>query len=138
MKFVYSDLPFNHHHHQLFPSSYGVAVFDKSPPFPCSAYLSLDIAFSLKAPSKQSVHLLFCRPLLLQPSTSICITLLTTQSSSFLIICPYHWSLLSWAFLDISATLVVPQIRSYLILSILVIPHIHLNILISATSSLCP
>ena len=49
--------------------------------------------------------------------------------------CPYHFNLLSCTFLDISLTFVVPLILSFLILSSLVTPLIHLNILISATSN---
>ena len=51
---------------------------------------------------------------------------------------PIHFDLLSRrpTFLDISPTFVVPLILSFLIMSSLVTPHIHLNILISATSNL--
>ena len=82
-----------------------------------------------------SNHLRFGLPLLLFPGTSIPITLFPTYSSSLLKICPYHFNLLSCTFLDISPTFVVPLILSFLILSILVTPLIHLNILISATST---
>ena len=63
------------------------------------------------------------------------ITLLTTYSSSLLSTCQYHFNLRSCTFLDISLTFVVPLILSFLILSSLVTPLIHLNILISATSN---
>ena len=49
--------------------------------------------------------------------------------------CPYHFHLLSCTFLDVSPTFVVPLILSFLILSSLVTPLIHLDILISATSN---
>ena len=48
---------------------------------------------------------------------------------------PYHFILLSCSFLNTSPTSVVPLILSFLILSNSVTPHIHLNILISATSN---
>ena len=64
------------------------------------------------------------------------ITLLTTWSSSILMTCPYHFSLLSVIFLDACTTFVVPRMCSFLILSFLVTPHIHLSILISFTSIL--
>ena len=74
----------------------------------------------------------FGLPLLLFPSTTIPITPLPTYSSSLLETCP---CLLSCTFLDISPTFVVPLILSFLILSSLMTPLIHLNILISATSN---
>ena len=82
-----------------------------------------------------SNHLRFGLPLLLFPGTSIPITLFPTYSSSLLETSPYHFNLLSCTFLDIYPTFVVPLILSFLILSILVTPLIHLNILISATSN---
>ena len=82
-----------------------------------------------------SNRLRFGLPLLLFPGTSIPITLFPTYSSSLLETCPYHFNLLSCTFLDISPTFVVPLILSFLILSILVTPLIHFNILISATSN---
>ena len=82
-----------------------------------------------------SNHLRFGLPLLLFPGTSIPITLFPTYSSSLLKTCPYHFNLLSCTFLDISPTFVVPLILSFLILSTLVTPLIHLNILVSATSN---
>ena len=48
---------------------------------------------------------------------------------------PIIFNLLSCTFLDIAPTFVVPLILSFLILSSLVTPLIHLNILISATSN---
>ena len=82
-----------------------------------------------------SIHLRFGLPLLLFAGISIPNTLFPTYSSSLLETCPYHFNLLSCTFLDISPTFVVPLILSFLILSILVTPLIHLNILISATSN---
>ena len=83
-----------------------------------------------------SIHPRFGLPLLLFPGTSIAITLLPTYSSSLHSTCPYQvFNLLSCTFLDISLTFVVPLILSFLILSSLVTPLIHLNILISATSN---
>ena len=100
----------------------------------CASFL--DNSLSEKSFLMQSNHLRFGLPLLLFPSTSIVITLLPTYSSSLLYTCPYHFNLLSCTFLDISPTFVVPLILSCLILSSLVTPLIHLNILISATSNL--
>ena len=82
-----------------------------------------------------SNNLRYGLPLLPFPGTSIIITLLPTYSSYLLNKCPYHFNLLSCTFLDISPTFVVPLILSFLILSSLVIPLIHLNILISTTSN---
>ena len=91
---------------------------------------SLDNSLSDKSFLILSNHLRFGLPLLLFPSTSIAITLLPTYSSSLLNTC-----LLSCTFLDISPTFVVPLILYFLILSSLVTPLIHLNILISTTSN---
>ena len=65
-------------------------------------------------------------------STSITITILPTCVSSLLNICPYQFNLLSCTFLYIYSTLVVPLILTFLILSSLVAPLIHEQILISA------
>uniref|UniRef100_A0A8C4S583 Catenin alpha 3 n=1 Tax=Erpetoichthys calabaricus TaxID=27687 RepID=A0A8C4S583_ERPCA len=53
-------------------------------------------------------------------------------SLSVLITRPYQFNLLSCTFLAISPSFVVPLIVSFLILSLFVTPHIHLNILISS------
>ena len=55
-------------------------------------------------------------------------------SPSLLITCPYQFNLLSVIFLEACATLVVPRMCSFLILSLRVTPHIHRRILISVTS----
>ena len=86
-----------------------------------------------KAFMKLSNHFRFGLPLLLFHGTSITTTLLPIHSSSLLKTCPYHFKLLSCTFLDISPTFANPLILSFLILSSLVIPLIHLNTLISAT-----
>ena len=86
---------------------------------------SPDSPFSLKSTFVLSAHFRFSLPFLL-PSTSILVTLFSTYSSSLLMT-----NLLSCIFLDISPTFVVPLILSFLILSVFVTPHIHLNILIS-------
>ena len=96
---------------------------------------SLANSLSYKSFPMLSNHLRFGLPLLLFPDTSIPITLLPTHSSSLLSTCRHHFNLLSCTFLDISHTVVVPLILSFLILSSLVTPLIHLNILISATSN---
>ena len=91
---------------------------------------SPDSPFSLISSFTQSTHLFFGLPLLLLPCISIPITLFPTYSSSLLITCPYHRILHSWTFFEI----VLPLIFSFLILSLLVTPHIHRNILIYTTS----
>ena len=96
---------------------------------------SLDNSLSHKSFLMLSNHSHFGLPLLLFPGTSIPVTLLPTHSSFLLNTCPYHSNLFSRIFLDISHTFVVPLILSFLILSSLVTPLIHLNILISATSN---
>ena len=100
-----------------------------------SCAFSPDNSLSDKSFLMLSNYLRFGLPPLLFPGTSITITLLTTYSSSLLNTCPYHFNLLYCTFLEMSATFVVPLILSFLILSSLVTPFIHLNILISATSN---
>ena len=95
----------------------------------------LPCQFSLLQVVPDVIHLRFGLPLLLFPGTSIAINLLPTYSSSLLSTCPYHFNLLSCTFMDISPTFVVPLILSFLILSSLLTPLIHRNILISATSN---
>ena len=97
---------------------------------------SRDNSLSDKSSLMLSNHLRFGHSLLLFPGTSIAITLLPTYSSSLLKTCPYHFNLLSCTFFDITPTFVAPLMLSFLILSSLVTPLIHLNILISATSNL--
>ena len=74
----------------------------------------------------------FRSPFLLCPGISITINLLQTYSSSLLITWPCQFSLLSCFFELISATFTVPRIISFLILPLLVTPHIQHNILIYA------
>ena len=71
---------------------------------------SLDNSLSDKFLLMFSNHLRFGLPLLLFPGTSITITLLPTYSSSLLNSCPYHFNLLSYTFLEIYPTFVVPLI----------------------------
>ena len=81
-----------------------------------------------------SFHLVFGRPLFLFPGISALITFLSMCSPSLFITCPYQINLLSVIFLEACATLVVPRMCSFLILSLRVTPHIHRSILISVTS----
>ena len=75
-----------------------------------------------------SNHFRFGLHLLLFHGTSITITLLPTHSSSHLNTCPYHFKLYFPAlFLDISPTFAILLILSFLILSNLVTPLIHLT-----------
>ena len=71
---------------------------------------------------------------LLFPGISALNTFLSMCSPSLLITCPYQINLLSVIFLEACATLVVPRMCSFLILSLRVTPHIHRSILISVTS----
>ena len=82
-----------------------------------------------------SSHLRFGRPLLRFPGISTSSILLTMCSSFILLTWPYHFSRFSVIFLEACATLAVPLMCSFRILSLLVTPHIHLSILISFTSS---
>ena len=65
-------------------------------------------------------HLVFDRLLFFFPRICILNTFLSSCSSSFLITCPYQFSRLSVIFLEASCTiLVVPRMRSFLVLSLL-------------------
>ena len=111
----------------------GVGTVKNLPPHsPVLRILSRQSLFP-KATFTMSIH--FGLPFLLVPSTSILITLFTTDSSPRLMTHTYHFKLLSCSFFVISPTFTVPFILSFLILSSLVTPHIHLKILISATSN---
>ena len=88
---------------------------------------SPDNSLSDKSFLMLSDHLRFGLPLLLFPGTSITITLLPTYSSSVLNTCPDYFNQLSCTLLDISATFIVSLSLSFLILSSLVTPLIHLN-----------
>ena len=72
-----------------------------------------------------SFHLVFGRPLFLFPGIYALNTFLSMCSPSLLITCPYQINLLSVIFLEACATLVVPRMCSFLILSLRVTPHIH-------------
>ena len=80
-----------------------------------------------------SNHNRFGLPLLLFPGISITITLLPMYD--FFIYSQYMPIPLQPTFLEISPIFLVPLIISFLILSSLVTPLIHLNILIPATSN---
>ena len=82
-----------------------------------------------------SFHLRFGRPLILFHGMSTSSILLTVCAPFILLTWPYHFSRFSIIFLDACTTLVVLQMCSFRILSLLVTPHIHLSILISFTSS---
>ena len=86
-----------------------------------------------------SITGIFGRPLLFC-GMSTPIILLIMCSSFILITWPYHFSRFSVIFMDAYATLVVPLMCSFLILSLLDTTHIHLSILIQFTSSCtsCP
>ena len=98
--------------------------------FAWSCASSPDNSLSDKSFLMLSSHLRFGLPLLLLPGTSVTITILPTYSSPFFNTCPYHFYQRSCTFLDISTTFAVPLILSFLILSSLGTPLIHLNILI--------
>ena len=82
-----------------------------------------------------SFHLRFGRPLLLFPGMSTSSIHLTMCSSFILLTWPYHFNRFSVILLDACTPLVIPLMCSFRILSLLVTPHFHLNILISFTSS---
>ncbi|MFS7962702.1 hypothetical protein Hanom_Chr08g00729701 [Helianthus anomalus] len=75
-------------------------------------------------------------PLLLLPSTVMVSTALTGSINCLLFTCPNHLNLPSFNLCDILATPNQTLKTSLLIRSNLVWQHIHLNILISATSIL--
>ena len=112
-----------------FPRLCGVDVSYESPPF---SPLFLPGQFSLRqvVPDAIQPHLLrsfspsFPRHLYHHHSLAYVFVF----SSQYM---PYHVKLLSCTFLDVSPTFVVPLILSFLILSSLLTPHIHLDILIS-------
>ena len=118
----------------LIPFLYGVAVLDEPLPLISILYflftyspqmhvVPYTVSPSLPWPSSPSSTLDFHLH-----RTSSNMVILSSQQVSM------HLSLPSCTFFDISTTLVDPLIYSFLILSSLVIPDIHLNILISATS----
>ncbi|KAJ0865485.1 hypothetical protein HanRHA438_Chr12g0541021 [Helianthus annuus] len=75
-------------------------------------------------------------PLLLHPSTSRVSTTLTSYIICLIFTCLNHLNLPSFILCDILATSNLPLKTSFLIRSNLLCPHIHLSILISATSIL--
>ena len=121
----------------LFPSS-GVAAMVVDRLFQVSpvSFIALSHSYSLHVPLAHILPPCLWSPSLPFPGIAFVITLLTTLSSSILMTCPYHFSLLSVIFLDACTTFVVPRMCSFLILSFLVPPHIYLIILISFTSIL--
>ena len=92
---------------------------------------SPDNTFFLNSSFELSIHLRFGLPFVFPTHT------LTRLSFTHLFLISFRdMAVSSYTFLNISPTFVVPLILSILILSIFVIPHIYLNILISATSNL--
>ena len=113
----------------------GIDVSYESPTF-SPALRFLPWQFSLRQVVFDVIHpSLYGLPLLLFPGTSIAITVLSTVSFYLLNSCPYRFNLLSCSFLDISPTSAVPLIPSFIIMSTLVTPHIHINILIPTASN---
>ena len=100
----------------------------------------LHVALSISSTALVSVQYFSCIVsilffVVLSSSFLICPQLfLIICSSSLLITCPYHFCCISVIFLEACATLVVPRMCSFLILSLRVTPHIHRSILISFTS----
>ena len=89
-----------------------------------------------------SIHLVFGGPPFLLPGTyqyiSSLNTFLSMCSSSLLITRPYQFNHLSVIFLEAFATLVVPRMCSFLIVSLRVTPHphlVHLNQFLAATKA---
>ena len=112
----------------------GVDVSYDTPPFSPVLRFLPGQSLSDKSFLMLSNHLRVGLPLLLFPGTSI--PSLSCLRIHFLFSIHAHFNLLSALSLAISPTFVVPLIISFLILSSLVTPLIHLNILISATSNL--
>ncbi|MFS8031458.1 hypothetical protein Hanom_Chr17g01546161 [Helianthus anomalus] len=83
----------------------------------------------------RSSQVIFGLPLLLLPSTVSVSTILIGSVICLLLTCPNHLNLPSLILSEIQATPNLTLKTSFLILSNLVCPHIHLSILISATSS---
>ena len=81
-----------------------------------------------------SFHLVFGRSLFLFPGISALKTFLSMCSPSLIVTCPYQFNIFSDIFLEACATLVVPLMCSFLILSLHVTPTIHRSILILVTS----
>ena len=110
----------------------GIAVY-------CLPPCTLFVVLSCFSPTfvvdllQASFHLRSGRPLLLSPGMSTSIILLTMCSSFILL--PYRFSHFSVVFLDACATLVVPQMGSFWILSLLVTLHIHLDQMLVSISN---
>ncbi|MFS7916751.1 hypothetical protein Hanom_Chr03g00181011 [Helianthus anomalus] len=83
----------------------------------------------------RSSQVIFGLPLLLLPSTVSVSTILIGSVIYLLLTCPNHLNLPSLILSEIQTTPNPALKTPFLILSNLVCPHIHLNILISATSS---
>ena len=79
-----------------------------------------------------------CPPLLVSPGISTSSILLTVYSSFILVTCPYHFCRFSVLFLDTCATLAVPLMCSFRIVSLLVTTHTQLSILISVAYKYFP
>ena len=104
----------------------------------------LHVALSISSPALTPEHFMFLlhvhfhlvsgHPLVLFPGVSSLNTCLSVCSSSLLITFPHQYNRLSVIFLEVCATLVVPRMCSFPILSLRVTPHVHLSIFISFTS----
>ena len=119
------------------PAELAAMVVDRLFPVSPVSFIALSQSYSLHVPLAHTLPPCLLYPCLPFPGIAFAITVITTTwSSSILMTCPYHFSLLSVIFLDACTTFVVPRMCSFLILSFLVTPHIHLSILISFTSIL--
>ena len=123
---------------QLYPNYLGSAtriLFRHSALFRALSAVKLQAAMSLFTTSTQ---VNFGLPLvLLAPSTCIVSLRLTGAVIGLRCTCPNHLNRLSLILSPIGATPKLPRMNSFLILSFLVLPLSHLNILISATLVLC-
>ena len=125
-------------HPWLVPSSGVAGIADLSSSFilPCLLHCPFStLPRAVISLLHASFHLRFGCHHLLSPGMSTSSILLTMCFSFILLTWPCHFSCFSVVFSEACASLVVPLMCSFQILSLLVTPHIHLSILISFTSS---
>ena len=96
----------------------------------------LSISSSVISASTLSNHVLLGLPTGLLPSTLYYIHFFIQSSSPFLITCPYHLSLPLLMTVVIGSTPTILLNSSFVLLSFMEIPHIHIIIRISALSNL--
>ena len=116
----------------LFPSYKVACMTDDLPKYFMSPSLSprpFSVEYFSSIVAAHLSHLVFDRRLIFLSA----IFVLSMCSSSLLNTCPYEFNRLSVMFLEACATLVVPRMCSFLILSLHLTLHIHCSILILFT-----